>query len=131
MATFSSSSKERLKTCHPKIQMIMKEVVKHIDCAIVCGFRGREAQDEAYRIGTSLVQFPKSKHNVYPSRAVDTGPWVIGKGIPWDDVIAFAYLAGWIMKTANEMNIKLIWGGNWRSKSFFDGGHFELDDSEE
>ena len=132
MPKFSKSSLTRLSSCHPDLIALFKEVVKTWDCTIVCGHRGEEAQDIAYNTNRSQVKFPNSKHNVFPSSAVDVAPYYAGVGIDWEDKIGFAYFAGYVQATAQRMGIRLRWGGDFngdlrgRGQSFVDMPHWEL-----
>ena len=45
MASFGRASMKNLSTCDPKLQVLFKEVVKHIDCSVLCGHRTKEEQD--------------------------------------------------------------------------------------
>lgn len=128
MPAFSKTSLERLATCHPDIQEIMHEVSIHEDCLIICGHRDKEAQDKAFREGNSKLQFPHGKHNSLPSMAIDVAPYPLD----WNDSLAFARLAGYILAVADSKGIPLRWGGDWNSNGkskderFLDLVHFEL-----
>lgn len=130
MPSFSRSSREKLLTCDHRIQKVMNEVIKHFDCKILVGHRTKEEQQEAYDGGFSKVQFPHSKHNSQPSRAVDVAPYPVN----WNDIDRFYFFAGYVMGIADLMGIRLRWGGDWdmdtqvNDQTFFDLAHFELVD---
>jgi peptidoglycan L-alanyl-D-glutamate endopeptidase CwlK len=53
-----------------------------------------------------------------------------GDGIPENGEIRWDWplyhpMADAMKKAANELNVKIVWGGDWRN--FKDGPHFELD----
>ena len=121
---FSQRSKERLSTCHKDLQDIMEEVIKVRDITILCGHRSEEAQNKAFEEKKSKLRYPNSKHNSFPSRAVDIAPYPID----WNDKEAFHELAGIVKGIAHSKGIKIKWGGDFNS--FFDGPHIELDDEE-
>ena len=123
MPSFGKTSTKRLKTCHPLIQLIMNRVIKTYDCTIICGHREEDKQNQAYEDGNSQLQWDDSKHNKKPSLAIDTAPWPLD----WNDIGEFKHLAGRISQAADDLGIKLIWGGNW--KRFKDYPHYELDKS--
>lgn len=130
MPKFGTVSKQRLKTCHPLIQLVMNRVIETYDCTILPygGFRSKTEQNKLFEKGRSKVQWPNSKHNnewegePY-SLAVDAAPWPLD----WDDIAEFKHLAGRILQASDDLGIKLNWGGNW--KSFKDYPHYELDKS--
>lgn len=128
MYYFSELSKQRLGSCDRDLQRVFEEVIKRYDCSVVCGFRSASKQRIAYDTGRSKVQFPDSKHNNYPSRAVDVVPYPVD----WDDLGAFYMFAGYVLRVAEEMNISIRYGGDWdgdrktADQRFNDLGHFEL-----
>lgn len=120
MPSFSKRSRDNLKTCHPLLQDVCNEAIKYIDFAVICGHRGKEAQEKAFREGNSKARWGESKHNSDPSLAVDLFPYPYD----WDDRESFRVLADCIMGIAERQGINLVWGGNFRSIS--DMPHFEL-----
>ena len=120
MPSYSAKSIERLKTCHPLLQDLFNEVIKHRDCAILFGYRGRAEQEEAFNNGRSKAHFGQSQHNFYPSLAVDAMPWPIN----WEDMKGIHEFAGFVLGVAAAKGIPIRWGGHF--KNFFDGPHFEL-----
>ena len=75
MAKFSKTSSDRLSQAHEDQQTLFNEVIKYVDCTIVCTHRGEVKQNKAYDDGFSKVRYPNSKHNQLPSLAVDCVPW--------------------------------------------------------
>ena len=133
MPHFGRTSTERLDTCHKDLKTVFNEVVRHYDCTILCGHRGKHAQNLAYEMKKSKLQWPNSKHNTQPSKAVDVGPWPLD----WSDHGAFYMLAGWVLCTADRLyregriTHRLRYGGDWDGdhstvQSFKDLPHFEL-----
>lgn len=122
MPSFSSKSQQKLSTCEQPIQDLFNEVIKHVDCTILDGHRDEERQNKAFKEGNSKARFPQSKHNTYPSRAIDVIPYPVD----WEDIPRFHEFAGLVKGLAISMNINIKWGGHF--KSFFDGPHFQLED---
>ena len=128
MPKFGRTSRKRLESCHEDIQYIFNEVVKHYDCSIVCGYRGKKEQNEAYSKGNSKVKYPNGRHNKLPSIAVDVAPYPID----WADEGRFILFAGFVLGVASQKGISLRWGGDWDSdfdladNEFDDLVHFEL-----
>jgi peptidoglycan L-alanyl-D-glutamate endopeptidase CwlK len=120
MYKFSTQSLERLNTCHPDLIRLFNEVIKGIDCSVLCGYRGQEEQEKAFNFGTSKLHFPASKHNGAPSRAVD----VMRYPINWTDDLWNQYFAGYVQGVADQLGIKVVWGGSWLS--FVDKPHWEI-----
>jgi peptidoglycan LD-endopeptidase CwlK len=132
MPSFGKKSIERLKTCDPKLQELFNEVVKHYDCSVLEGHRTRERQTELFfaKPQRSKVQWPNSKHNTFPSKGIDISPYPID----WDNTKRFYHFAGYVQGIANQMGIKIRFGGDWDNdfdlddQSFMDLVHFELVD---
>lgn len=135
MFRFSKNSLDRLATCHEDLIIFCNELIKYYDFTVVCGHRGQEDQDKAYASGHSKVKYPNSKHNSYPSMAVDLAPWE-GR-IDWgkNQLLFFAGFAiGVARMLYNEGKIhhEIISGVDWDNDNdvddtrFFDGPHFEL-----
>jgi len=119
------SSQDKLDTCNSELIRLFNEVIKHRDCTIICGRRDKQAQDKAYADGKSKVEYPRSFHNRFPSRAVDVAPYFKEKPhIRWDDVDSFREFGNFVLGVAAVLNIPIEWGGHW--KEFFDGVHFQL-----
>jgi len=119
---FSDKSQERLNTCDERLRRICEEAihVSPIDFTVLCGHRTELQQMIAYQENKSKVQWPDSKHNPKPSLAVDLVP----HPLDWKDLNRFSMLAGVILTVANQLDIPLEWGGNW--KTFKDYPHYQL-----
>jgi peptidoglycan L-alanyl-D-glutamate endopeptidase CwlK len=109
MPRFSNLSEQRLATCDDRLQGILREAIKHVDFTVICGYRGQEDQDDAFRRGASTKRWPFSKHNKLPSPAVDIAPFPVD----WKDTARFARLAGYIERVAHEQGVSIRWGGDW------------------
>ena len=76
----------------------------------------------------SKLQFPKSKHNSLPSKAVDVVPYPIN----WSDIDRFKDFGKFVIKKAAELGISIRWGGDWdgdgssSDETFLDFPHFEI-----
>lgn len=132
MIRLGNLSNNRLETCHPKVQRLIRAVAERIrsqlDFSVTCGHRGEVEQNAAYEAGRSTKQWPHSLHNGLPSRAVDLAPYPVD----WKDALAFARLAGYVQATADDLGIRIRWGGDWndngrtRDERLVDAPHFEL-----
>lgn len=129
MPTFSESSKARLLTCHPKLQTLFLEVIRHYDCSILYGVRTPEEQARLVKEGKSKTI--NSKHLRQPdgySHAVDVSPYPID----WEDTKRFYYFVGHVMGIAKSLGIKIRSGADWdgdlqvKDQNFHDLPHFEL-----
>jgi peptidoglycan L-alanyl-D-glutamate endopeptidase CwlK len=134
MPSYSQSSKDKLSTCHPDLQIIFNEVIKYFDNIITCGHRGEKEQEEAFNNGYSKAHFGQSKHNSSPSMAVDSIPYPVD----YKDINRMRFYAGFVLGIAqillneNKISHKLVSGFDWNSDTelkdtkFQDAPHFEL-----
>ena len=124
----------RFNTLDPLLQSVLVIGIQVVDFTIVCGYRGKEEQDEAYNNHKSTVQWPNSKHNVFPSIAVDVAPYY--KDFPhlrWNRKYEFVNLHGILIGIAYTKGITLRSGNNWdrddeliTDQNFIDLPHLEL-----
>jgi peptidoglycan L-alanyl-D-glutamate endopeptidase CwlK len=127
MPQFGKTSLEKLSTCHPDLQKLFKEVIKHYDCIILEGQRSDEDQLKAFNAGKSKIK-SGGKHNHSPSLAVD----VVPNPLNWKDKEKFYHFIGFVKATAIQLGIKIRCGGDWdgdndlKDQTFFDLPHFEL-----
>lgn len=130
MPKFSKVSMSRLETAHEDLIRLFLTVVKHYDCSIIYGYRGRVIQDMLYKRGKSKVKYPDSQHNKVPSHAVDAYPYINGR-VSYDLRQCF-HFAGYVKGVADIMGLKIRNGGDWsmdndvNDQTFIDLGHFEL-----
>jgi len=120
MPELSQKSVEQLKTCVPELQQLFFEVVKDNDCIIIEGHRGEQKQHTAFITGNSKEDWPHGKHNSLPSKAVDVMPLPLN----WGDAQGILAFADAVKKVAQELQIKVVYGGDW--KKFPDRDHWEV-----
>lgn len=120
MPHFSKRSLDNLGQCHPDLQKVAHEAIKHFDFTVICGHRNKADQDKAVREGKSKAKWPNSKHNKTPSLAFDAVP----HPVDWNDIGRFRTMAQHMKTAAKKVGVKITWGGDF--KGFFDGPHFEL-----
>jgi len=144
MYAFGTRSASRLSTVREDLQRVAYSVMNMqiYDFAIICGYRGKEAQLQAFMLGNSTKKYPFSQHNTTDldsmpkSNAFDFAPWCMlpsGKmGIPWKDTHAFAVLGGMFIQAGASLDIPVIYGGDWdmdgktTDQILMDWGHIEI-----
>lgn len=130
MYKFSKRSLNNLATAEEKLQLLFNEVIKEIDCTVIYGHRTPEEQFELFKqgrekkdgwwvkVGKTVTNLDgsikKSKHNYFPSKAVDVVPFPLD----WNNIESFKNLAVIVKKKAKELNIDVEWGGDWQMKDF-------------
>jgi len=152
MAKWGEISTERKLSCTFNLQNIADDVIFSLpwtdeisgitihDVAFLCGHRGKDAQNLAYMIETSLVQWPDGKHNTFPSKAMDLGVYHAERPhIHWKDKDEMESLKRLVFICAENRGVKLRSGLDWDGdgvrgdrdpdENLFDGVHFEEVDS--
>lgn len=128
MASFGIRSENELGTCCSELQEILREAIKSWDFSVLKGARDKHTQDMLFFEGRSKVQYPNSKHNIFPSDAVDIAPYPVA----WKDLGSFYLLIGYILRIAEEKEIKLRSGSDWdgdkktADQTFHDLCHLEI-----
>ena len=121
---WGKKSKDLLATCDKRLQDLANKMLERsdFDLTITCGYRGEEEQEKAFREGKSKAHFGQSKHNSFPSKALDICPCPINwstDDIRWHKMVGLAY------DTARMLGIKIRCGAFF---SFKDYPHIELED---
>lgn len=119
--TFSQRSERNLANIHPDLAKVVRLAlqISSVDFIIIDGLRTLENQRALVASGASKTM--NSRH--LTGHAVDTAPW-INRTIPWNNWQTFVLVAQAMKQAAQDLNIPLIWGGDW--KNLKDGPHFEL-----
>lgn len=118
-------------TLDPRLKRIVDELLPLIDVSLISGHRGEEEQNSLFRTGKSTLEYPQSKHNAYPSLAVDLQPYPspVRDEKLWG---ALGYIAGTAMGIARKHGVTLRWGGDWNrngdmtDQKFDDLFHLEI-----
>lgn len=119
MPKFGKKSLDKLADCHEDLQRLANELIKEMDVTVLCGYRGKEEQDQAFIDGNSKLRWPNSKHNKKPSLAVDLAPYPVD----FKDLKRFIDMCALIEKIAEKLGLKIILG---RDFSFRDYPHVEI-----
>lgn len=143
MFKFSNSSLEKLSTCHEDIVLILNRLIRVYDFSIIEGTRSKETQMKYFAEGKSKLDGVKSlsKHQSYPSMAVDIMPWADGtnafSGKELDNR-RFYMMMGMVKAIAlqlkqeglitHDVRFGLDWNSNnlFEDQTFHDLPHFEL-----
>jgi len=110
-------SLQNLSGVHPDLVAVVKLAISKTtqDFTVLEGIRNINRQRELVKAGKSTTM--NSRH--LTGHAVDLAPWPIS----WDWEY-FYPIADAMKAAAEELDINLEWGGDW--KSFPDGPHFQL-----
>jgi len=131
---FGQKSTKNYATLSSGLQRVADRTLSYgvMDYSLDCTYRDEREQNRLFNMTPprSKVQWPNSRHNHLPSKAMDCVPYVRGKS-SWNKLHC-CVLAGLILAAAAEERVKLRWGGNWDMDSepitdqdFQDLAHFE------
>ena len=112
-------SLQSLSGVHPDMVAVVKRAIEitGVDFTVIEGIRNINRQRELFKAGKSTTM--NSRH--ITGHAVDMVPWPVD----WNDLGRFEVMSKAMKTAAEELNIPIVWGGDW--KSFYDAPHFELD----
>lgn len=145
MNQYGAGSLAARKGVHPDLLKVFDRVLEHYDHSITCGVRDRVEQERLFREGKSKLSgdSPNARHVLQEGQkyglAMDVAPFPViypenGK-TPQERqklLARFYYFAGYVMRVADELGVKLRWGGDWdgdkdfRDNTFDDLVHYEL-----
>ena len=110
-------SLQSLSGVHPDMVAVVKRAIEitEVDFTVIEGIRNINRQRELVKTGKSTTM--NSRH--LTGHAVDIAPWPIS----WDWE-HFYPIADAMKQAAEELDVALEWGGDW--KSFPDGPHYQL-----
>lgn len=127
MYKFGKNSSKKLSTADPLLVYIAQKVIgrSSVDFGISEGRRTLETQQSYYNAGKSNCDGikNKSRHQSNPSTAIDIYAYVDGKA-NYEDKYMY-YLIGLFDAVAKENDIKLTFGGWW--KSLKDSPHIQIE----
>lgn len=132
MRQWGSRSLKVRSTLEPKLQRICDRLLAEVaDISLISGHRGEEEQNTLFAEGKSTLEYPQSKHNSYPSMAVDLQPYPYptSERKLWG---ALGWIAGNAVRIAREEGATLRWGGDWNrngdltDQTFDDLFHLEI-----
>ena len=159
MPKFSKSSLNNLKDVSPDLRMLAMLALDYAgkmgkDFSVIEGYRSPERQLELFNSGFSTIK--EGKHNLLPSQAIDIIPYHAKEGgltgnpeqvrklsVKYNKSYElmnalihaeFQVIAMCFKLAANELHLKVTWGGDWNNDGstfdtgFLDYGHFEIGD---
>ena len=132
---WGSRSQKRLSTCHADLQRLLTAALHHPDCphdiTVIYGHRTHDEQAALYEKGRTTpgpkvtnARPGQSRHNSWPSEAIDAGPCDRRGDVLWKRKDLFDAWGAHVKMVAEALDIPVTWGGDFRS--FYDGAHFEL-----
>jgi len=110
MFHFGGRSREKLEEVHEDLRDVFRDAIAitPYDFCVLSGYRSNAEQDALYAKGRTApgkvvtwARGGQSRHNSYPSEAVDFAPYPID----WLDDWSFGFVAGLLQACANERGI--------------------------
>ena len=112
-------SMQSLSGVNPDMVAVVEKAIEitEEDFSVIEGIRSLDRQKQLLKDGKSTTL--NSRH--ITGHAVDMVPYPVD----WEDLKRFEKMAKAMKKAAKELDISIVWGGDW--KNFYDAPHFELD----
>lgn len=112
-------STDNLAGVHPQLVAVVKRALElsPVDFTVVEGLRTKERQAELMKQG--FTRTLKSRHII--GEAVD----IVPLPVDWNNQKPFGLVAEAMKKAAEELGVKITWGGDW--KSFVDLPHYQIE----
>lgn len=122
MRKWSARSLRSLEGIHPDLRRVMDKALQDspVDFVVIEGLRTKERQKELVASGASWTM--NSRH--LTGHAVDVVPIGPNGKVAFDWPL-YDRLAPAVKKAAEDLGVKIEWGGDWPKRR--DGPHFELD----
>lgn len=133
MFTLSTRSLNNLKGVHPDMVKVVKRALELTDTDFMVGEGVRTVARQKKLVAEGKSKTMNSRHIPGADglgKAVDL--WVMRNGVITWDVAAYVHLSQFVLQAAQELGIKIRWGGDWnmngthKDEKFFDGPHYEL-----
>lgn len=121
MNKFSERSLANLRTAHPDLRDLAKRILERMDIAVICGYRSKAEQNEAFKKGNSKLKYPQSKHNRCPAMAIDICPYPID----WNDVERFKKMVRIAKEEAEYLGVDITCGADWNMRDY---PHIQLEE---
>jgi peptidoglycan L-alanyl-D-glutamate endopeptidase CwlK len=117
----SARSLANLEGVHPDLVRVVKLAITltPIDFVVIEGLRTKERQRQLVNAGASRTM--NSRHII--GQAVDLAAYVDGE-IRWDWPL-YPRIAVAMKAAAQELGVKMTWGGDW--PRFRDGPHYQIE----
>ena len=150
MPSYSISSETKLDSAVVFLQKVFRFVIQFYDNTIIEGHRPVAKQLEYFNARPQRTKVKFGRHNYEPSEAIDSAPYLPGRGIPWPqvptnwndkhqrdsyikDLCQFYHYGGFVEGVASMTpGGNLRWGGDWdrdnniQDQTFNDLVHFEV-----
>jgi len=112
-------STDNLQGVHPDLVRVVKRALElsEVDFTVIEGLRTKERQAELLQQGFTRTM--NSRHII--GQAVD----IVPLPVDWNNKARFGLVAAAMKKAADELGVKITWGGDW--KSFVDLPHYQIE----
>lgn len=118
-------STKNLKGVHPKLVDVVKRALElsPVDFTVIEGVRNPERQKELFAQG--FTKTLNSKHFVNSKTGFGHAVDIVPLPVNWNNPKPFGLVAEAMKKAADELGVKITWGGDFRT--FKDLPHYQLE----
>ncbi|AHK11836.1 DD-transpeptidase [Shewanella sp. phage 3/49] len=117
--SLGNRSKSNLAGVNADLVRVVERAIQitDVDFTVIEGLRTKERQVQLFKDGKTRTM--NSRHII--GQAVDVIPYPVD----WNDTARFRLVAKAIKQAASELDVKITWGGDW--KSFVDMPHYQIE----
>lgn len=118
-------SRKNLNGVHPKLVEVVKRALElsPVDFTVIEGVRNPERQKELFAQG--FTKTLNSKHFINSRTGFGHAVDIVPLPVDWNNQKPFDLVAEAMKKAADELGVKITWGGSWRT--FKDLPHYQLE----
>lgn len=118
-------STDNLVGVHPKLVEVVKRALElsPVDFTVIEGVRSVERQKQLFKDG--FTKTLNSKHFISAKTGYGHAVDIVPLPVDWKNEAAFKLVADAMKKAADELGVKITWGGSW--KSFKDLPHYQME----
>lgn len=118
-------STDNLQGVHPDLVLVVRRALElsPVDFTVIEGLRSRERQAELHKQGFTRTM--NSRHFKNDKTGFGHAVDIVPLPVDWNNHEPFHRVAAAIKKAADELGVKITWGGDWRT--FKDLPHYQIE----
>lgn len=118
-------STDNLAGVHPQLVAVVKRALElsPVDFTVIEGVRSVERQKQMFKDG--FTKTLNSRHFISAKTGYGHAVDIVPLPVDWKNPKPFGLVAEAMKKAAEELGVKITWGGSW--KSFKDLPHYQLE----
>lgn len=118
-------STDNLRGVHPDLVAVVRRALElsPVDFTVIEGLRTRERQAELFKQGHTRTM--NSRHFINDKTGFGHAVDIVPLPVDWNNPKPFHLVANAMKEAAKELDVKITWGGDWRT--FKDLPHYQIE----